>query len=129
MSTGREIKHICRGVSRFLSAYRANAISEGLIGRERKQNVNCRLELSHELNLAISIPKVIKCLCFLLKNVKYCIGRGATLELGGEWIRDDVLPRLLGVLVQGSIKDSLELQRRRVFLGIRGHKVGRKTTS
>ena len=88
-----------QSISRFLSAYRANFISEGPVGGERKQNINCRLELSHELHLAISIPKVVKCLCFLLKNVDYCIGRGAALELGGERIRDDVLPRLLGVLV------------------------------
>jgi hypothetical protein len=95
-----------------LSAYRANAVPKDLTGGECKQNVNCRLELSHELRLAISIAKVVECLCFFLKKVKYCIGRTATSELGGDRIRGNVFPRLLGVLLQGSIEDSLELRRR-----------------
>jgi hypothetical protein len=112
-----------------LSAYRANTVSEDLTGGERKQNVNCWLELSHELHFAISIPKIVECLCFFLKNVKYRIGRTATSELGGDWIRDNVLPRLLGVLLQGSIEDRLELRRRLgcVQGGIRGHDGGTKT--
>jgi len=94
-----------------LSAYRANTVSKDLTGRERKQNVNYRLELSHQLPFAIPIPKVAECLCFFLKNDKNCIGRTAILELGGNRIRDNVLPRFLGVLLQGSIEDSLELRR------------------
>jgi hypothetical protein len=96
------------GVSN-LSAYRTNTVSKDVSGGERKQNVNCRLELSHELHFAISIPKVVECLCLFLKDVKYCIGRTARSELGGDRIRDNVLPRLLGVFLQGSIEDRLEL--------------------
>lgn len=94
-----------------LSTYRADTVSN-ITGRERKKNANGRLKLSHELHVAISIPKVVECLCSLLKNVKYCIGRIATLELGGDRIRDNVLPCLLGVRLQGSIEDSLEFHRR-----------------
>ena len=94
-----------------LSTYQANTTSDDPTVGERQQNVNRWLELSHELHLAISVPKVVKCLGFLLKNVKYRIRRGAASELSGEWIRDDVFPRLLGVLVQRSIKDGLELRR------------------
>ena len=108
---------LVEAVSNF-SAYRANTISKDLTRGERKKNVNCRLELSHELHFAISIAKVVECLCFFLKNAKYCIGRSATSELGGDRIRDNVLPRLLGVLLQGSIEDSLELGRRRVRGGV-----------
>jgi hypothetical protein len=95
-----------------LSAYRTNTVSKDASGGERKQNVNCRLELSHELHFAISIPKVVECLCLFLKDVKYGIGRTATLELGGDRIRDNVLARLLGVFLQGSIEDRPELRRR-----------------
>ena len=101
-----------------LSAYRSDSVSRDPTGGECKQDVNCRLELSHELHFAISVSKVVECLCFLLKNVKYCIGRSATSELGCDRIRDNVLPRLLGVLFQGSIEDSLELRRRWVQWGV-----------
>jgi hypothetical protein len=113
---GKEISNTpAKNVSN-LSAYRANTVSKD--GGERKQNVNCRLELSHELHFAIFIPKVVKCLRLFLKNVKYCIGRTAALELGGERIRDNVLPRLPGVFLQSSIEDGLELRRRCVQGGI-----------
>lgn len=92
-----------------LSAYRANIVSKDVTGGERKQNVDCRLELSHELHFAISVPKVVECVCFFLKNAEHRVGRTAALELGGDRIRDNVLPRLLRVLLQGSLEDSLEL--------------------
>ena len=95
-----------------LSAYRAHSVSKDITGGECKHNVNCRLELSHELHFATSISKVVECVCFFLKNVKYCIGRTATSELGGDRVRGNVFPRLLRVLFQGSIEDSLELRRR-----------------
>ena len=92
-----------------LSAYRANSVSNDLTAGEPKQYVNCRLELSHELRFTISIPKVVECFCFFLKDVKYRIRSTATSELGGHRIRGNVFPRLLGVLLQSSIEDSLEL--------------------
>lgn len=112
-----------------LSAYGANTVSEDATGGERKQNVDCRLELSHELHFAISVPKVVECLCLLLKNAEYCIGRIAASELGGDRIGDNVLPRLLGVLLQGSLEDSLELRGRCVQVqgGTRGHSAGTET--
>src|SRR5258708_832563 len=94
-----------------LSAYQTNTVSKDLRRRECKQNINHRLELSHELHLAISILKVVKCLCSLLKDVEYCVGRTTASELGGDRIRDNVLPDLLGVFLQGSIKEGPELQR------------------
>jgi hypothetical protein len=127
MSTGKELTMRPLRASQKLSAYEANTVSKDRTGGERKQNVNCRLELSHELHFVISIPKVVECLRFFLKNVKYCIGRTATSELGGDRIRDNVLPRLLGVLLQGSIENSLELRRRCVQGGIRGHNADTKT--
>ena len=110
-----------------LSAYRANTVSKDLSVGECKQNVNRRLELSHKLNFAISVPKVVESLRFLLKNVEYCIWRGARSELDGDRIGDNVLPRLPGVLLQGSIEDRLELRRRCGQGGVLGHNACTKT--
>ena len=63
ISMGKELTNtLVEAVSNF-SAHRANTISKDLTSGEPKKNVNCRLELSHELHFAISIAKVVENAC------------------------------------------------------------------
>jgi len=66
--------------------YQTNIVTlaEDATGRKSKQDIDCRLEVSHELGLPISVPILVECMCLLAENVKYSFGRVAGLENSSE---------------------------------------------
>jgi hypothetical protein len=67
---------LSKKISRFGKTYQTNAPKDAA-GRKPKKNVNSRLEPSHELNLPISIPKLVEGMGLFLKDFKYG-ARGVT---------------------------------------------------
>ena len=104
-------------------AHKINAVPEGPTIGECEQNIDNRLEFLHDLLLATSTSKLVKLLGLFPKNRVHFAGGCAGPELGCERIRIDVLPRLSGVLDQGSVKDSPKLRCQCVWMGMGGHDV------
>lgn len=50
--------------------------------------------------------------CLLLKNIGNRLDRIAILELPNEWMVDQINPRLLFIVVQGSLKGQLKYRAR-----------------
>jgi hypothetical protein len=51
-----------------LMLYQTNALPKDTPGRKPKKNVDDWLEPPHDLNLPISLPKLVECTSLLLKN-------------------------------------------------------------
>jgi hypothetical protein len=75
--------------------HQTNTLTEN--PRKPKDDVNCWLESSHELNLPISVPILVKRVCLLTKNAEYRFGRVAVFQSGSERVDRKVHSGLLAI--------------------------------
>ena len=69
----------------------------------------------------VTLFSFIELVCLLLEYVQYIVGGVALIELGGEWMRLEGLPRLFLVLFQSGIEYGLESREGRGCVAGCGH--------
>jgi len=70
--------------------------------------------------LRIVVSEIVKFLGLFFEYRNDLIDRIASIDLGGEWVVAEIIPRLSGVLGQGVIEDGFELGRSRYIIMSRG---------
>ena len=93
------------------------SIFQDFVGGEGMQHFNNRSEPLDQFSIAL--PKFVKDLCLFFEYNKDRIGAVAAIDLGGEWVIAKIFASFLGVLLQGSIENGLEVGGRGCRIGCR----------
>ncbi len=70
--------------------------------------------------LRIVVSEIVKFLGLFFEYCNNLIEWIASIDLGGEWVVVEIIPRHIGVLGQGVIEDGFEIGRSRYFIMSRG---------